>query len=40
MDKMQRQSFHQLYAKLTYHRNFNEHLKLDIGYELDALQTD
>ncbi len=34
------QAYYQHLFHLTYHRNFNEHLKLDIGYELDALQTD
>lgn len=34
------QAYYQHLFHLTYHRQFNEHLKLDIGYELDALQTD
>ena len=34
------QAYYQHLFHLTYHRTFNEHLKLDIGYELDALQTD
>lgn len=34
------QAYYQHLFHLTYHHQFNEHLKLDIGYELDALQTD
>jgi len=34
------QAYYQHLFHLTYHRKFYEHLKLDIGYELDALQTD
>lgn len=34
------QAYYQHLFHLTYHRTFNENLKLDIGYELDALQTD
>ena len=34
------QAYYQHLFRLAYHRTFSEHLKLDIGYELDALQTD
>ena len=34
------QAYYQHLFRLTYHRAWGEHLKLDVGYELDALQTD
>ena len=34
------QAYYQHLFHLTYRRNFSEYLKLDFGYELDALQTD
>lgn len=34
------QAYYRHLFHLTYHRNLNKHLKLNIGYELDALQTD
>lgn len=34
------QAYYQHLFHLTYRRNFSKYLKLDFGYELDALQTD
>jgi len=34
------QAYYQHLFRLAYHRSWNESLKLNVGYELDALQTD